>query len=159
MWSKNNRHSQRCECVFQSVYLLSEQSSGQKATAVAELPTSKIEEHGLMSAGGAISSEPSRLQGPHTITCRCTKIEQSAAIHLHCSISSKSDRLVMFIEKNAALEGYPLVSTWCHKVFAVWAPVTWPDDSRVHGCLLSCVCIHWEGRLCRNIKKLGFFKH
>lgn len=48
-----------------SVYLFSEQSTGQKATAVAESPTSKTEEHGLISAE---FSEPSGLHGPHTIT-------------------------------------------------------------------------------------------
>lgn len=58
--------SQKAKCVC--VYLLSEQSAGQRATAVAESPTSKMEEQGLISAGGAASPDSSDLHGPQTIT-------------------------------------------------------------------------------------------
>lgn len=44
-----------------------EQSTGQNAIAVAESPTSKMEEHGLIS-GGSTGSPESKLHGPHTIT-------------------------------------------------------------------------------------------
>ncbi len=54
-----------CVCMCLCVYLLSEQSTGQTATAVAESPTSKIEEQGLISRGKESSSN---LHGPHTIT-------------------------------------------------------------------------------------------
>lgn len=53
-----------CVCV----YLLSGHRLGQRATAVAESPTSKTEEQGLIPAGGAVSPGPSDLHGPHTIT-------------------------------------------------------------------------------------------
>lgn len=52
-------------CVCVCVYLLSEQSTGQKATAVAESPTSKMDEQGLISWGGSASSD---VHGPQTIT-------------------------------------------------------------------------------------------
>lgn len=53
-----------CVCV----YLLLGHRLGQRATAVAESPTSKTEEQGLIPAGGAVSPDPSNLHGPHTIT-------------------------------------------------------------------------------------------
>lgn len=49
-------------------HLLSGHVLGQRATAVAESPTSKMEEQGWIPAGGAVSSEPSTRHGPHTIT-------------------------------------------------------------------------------------------
>lgn len=49
-------------------YLLSGHRFGQRATAVAESPTSKMEEQGLIPAGGAVSLYSSDPHGPHTIT-------------------------------------------------------------------------------------------
>lgn len=45
---------------------------------------------------------------------------------------------------------YLLVPTGCHKVFAVGAPVTWPDDPAVHGCVLPRVCVQGELGLCND---------
>lgn len=56
------------------VYLLSVQNTGQKATAVAESPTSNMEEHGLIS-GGREASEASNPHGPHTITWANTQTQ------------------------------------------------------------------------------------
>lgn len=50
------------------VYLLLLQRKGQKATAVAESPTSKMEEHGFNSGGSTESLDSSNLCGAHTIT-------------------------------------------------------------------------------------------
>lgn len=50
------------------VHLLSAWNTGQKDTAVAESPTSNIEEHGLISAGSGASVAASNPHGPHTIT-------------------------------------------------------------------------------------------
>lgn len=43
-------------------------NTGQKATAVAESPTSNRDEHGLIWGGGVASVEGSDPHGPHTIT-------------------------------------------------------------------------------------------
>lgn len=69
------------------VYLLSEQSTGQKATAVAESPTSRIEEHGLISGGSTESPESSNLHGPHTITWT----------HTHTKITCVSNQKIKLI--------------------------------------------------------------
>lgn len=58
------RHKKTHVCV----YLLSAQNTGQKDTAVAESPTSNIEERGLISGGGKASVAASNPHGPHTIT-------------------------------------------------------------------------------------------
>lgn len=59
------------------VYLLSVQNTGQKATAVAESPTSNTEEHGLISGGleASVASEASNPHGPHTITWANTQTQ------------------------------------------------------------------------------------
>lgn len=61
------------------VHLLSAQNTGQKDTAVAESPTSNIEEHGLISGGSGASVAASNPHGPHTITWANTHTHTQAA--------------------------------------------------------------------------------
>ena len=82
MWTLD-RNINTTECVCVCVYLLSEQNTGQKATAVAESPTSKMDEHGLISRGSTGSSEHSSLHGPHTITYMHTPTHTRTCPHTH----------------------------------------------------------------------------
>lgn len=67
------------------VYLLSAQNTGQKDTAVAESPTSNIEEHGLISGGSEASVAASNPHGPHTITWANTHPNTKKKLHgVHC---------------------------------------------------------------------------
>lgn len=123
------------------MYLLSEKGTGQKATAVAESPTSKMEEHGLISG----SSNPHR---PHTTTWTHTHKYEQLTIWIHYITTSMCNHQFFHPKSNVVF--YLLVPTGGHKVFAVWAPVTWPDDSAVYSCVLPCVCIQRELGLCTD---------
>ena len=53
------------------LYLLPGHRMGQKETAVAESPTSNMEEQGRMTGGSSgVTMASELLQSPHTITCR-----------------------------------------------------------------------------------------